>query len=889
MVGMGEVWGKTNLKALPKKEGERVLLKTVSDLPEGFRWHSLLHHMIDVGACAEALLSNPVIASRFRHMSGCNLTDIVTARLAVLIMLHDLGKVMADFQNQIVSGMDKSRGHMQPWLASLLRASDRDDPTYMDNMAKAIGLHDMVPWFCVKEVPGDENNDAPLEAMLAASTFHHGGRGDLGKIADYDLKGLDKTTVFDVHPMDTLRNIVVQIREIYPQAWRDAPPVPVSGDLIHWFAGLVMIADWMGSAADRNRFPYWDGKGTGAERLRFARMRAATLMSDIGIPVAKELGTPEPLSIMFDKDGNQMTPRPVQKTVMQVPTDHRWMLIEAQTGDGKTEAAIMRYLVLLMVGEVDSLYFAVPTRSAGRELHQRIKLALGRVMPGLSDKIVSAMGGKAAAIYDDTQDIPWAAGDPGRFMAAPIAVGTIDQAYLSVMMTRHAPMRSFLLSRSLLVIDEVHAADPYMTEITRALVQRHTRCGGHVLLMSATLGSTAKSRISAKTERRVRMSLEDAVRLPYPLVSHGVDGLDEHSVPEADLSREKVVRLEMMSLDAALDAAEHAASMGARVLLIRSTVTDAVATQMALEMRGVRTLDVDGIQTLHHGQFASIDREKLDEALLEAIGKGSCVRGKGHGLVCVTTQTGEQSLDLNADLMITDPCLKDVFLQRLGRLHRHPGNRPVGFETPKCIVLDPGDLEHFIMASPKNQMITRGVPGFGFPYVYRNLLSVNSLISWIRNRGKVRIPQDNRMFVELGSHEEHLIETAQSLGGKWKVLSERLYGRTAAERQAARAIIFDTHRGFLTSSPSFVQEGKLGTRLGDSTVSISCDEFPAAFGGTINMLQLPLIKVIQAIGAEEDFRSITGNLISFPNGNALIAIGEREYIYGRHGLLPVRS
>lgn len=51
----------------------------------------------------------------------------------------------------------------------------------------------------------------------------------------------------------------------------------------------------------------------------------------------------------------------------------------------------------------------------------------------------------------------WAAEQPKRFLAATIAVGTIDQALLGAVRTKHAQMRAACLSRALLVLDEVHA------------------------------------------------------------------------------------------------------------------------------------------------------------------------------------------------------------------------------------------------------------------------------------------------------------------------------------------------------------------------------------------------------------------------------------------------
>ena len=124
---------------------------------------------------------------------------------------------------------------------------------------------------------------------------------------------------------------------------------------------------------------------------------------------------------------------------------------------------------------------------------------------------------------------PWAAESPKRYLAAQIAVGTVDQAMLGALQVKHAHLRASCLARNLLVVDEVHASDTYMTEIIRALLDAHTGSGGYALLMSATLGSEARQRWLSPVHReadREKLSLEEAIQKPYPAVSvRGASGV----------------------------------------------------------------------------------------------------------------------------------------------------------------------------------------------------------------------------------------------------------------------------------------------------------------------------------------------------------------------------
>ena len=159
---------------------------------------------------------------------------------------------------------------------------------------------------------------------------------------------------------------------------------------------------------------------------------------------------------------------------------------------------------------VDGLYFALPTRAAAVQIHGRIKRFIASLFPdGHRPPVVLAVPGydpdedaREAALqgyrvwwdshYDN--DRPWATENPKRYLAAQIAVGTVDQAMMGALKVKHAHMRAACLARNLLVVDEVHASDTYMGGVLKALLDAHLGAGGYALLMSATLGSAARRR-----------------------------------------------------------------------------------------------------------------------------------------------------------------------------------------------------------------------------------------------------------------------------------------------------------------------------------------------------------------------------------------------------------
>lgn len=167
-------------------------------------------------------------------------------------------------------------------------------------------------------------------------------------------------------------------------------PLPAEPRFHHLVAGLVALADWI--ASDRQFFEFSAPFDAGYDTT--AHGRARTALAAIGFDPSALLGRPVP---GFSQVTEHTTPRPMQDAVAAAAADARLLILEAETGSGKTEAALWRFMHLLAAGAVSGMYFAVPTRAAARQLHGRIAAALRRAYGTEAPEAVLAIPGMVRA------------------------------------------------------------------------------------------------------------------------------------------------------------------------------------------------------------------------------------------------------------------------------------------------------------------------------------------------------------------------------------------------------------------------------------------------------------------------------------------------------------
>jgi len=333
---------------------------------------SLVAHCHHVAIMARQLMASPVLRRRLAAAFETDLTEGHLDRLAVLAGLHDLGKALKGFQDKLEGTLLTSRGHVAEALAALSRDA---------RLKTAVRLPLLSEWFervsdalyvsiCHHGEPVADERIRPhlavLEQLLARTRYGHDPITEIGKLSDF---------------------LIAQ----FPNATERAPKLLFTPVAQHLFAGILMASDWMASG-----FAFTPGEVNqlAADVLR----RTGWTDWHSGAPAGDLL------------EGRK--PRPAQLGTLALSLDERFAVIEAPTGSGKTEAALIWATRLVEAHEVDGLYFAVPTRSAASELHARIGRLMSVHHPALKGKIVRALPG----MLDTDNSVPDYPAEYGRWL-----------------------------------------------------------------------------------------------------------------------------------------------------------------------------------------------------------------------------------------------------------------------------------------------------------------------------------------------------------------------------------------------------------------------------------------------------------------------------------------
>lgn len=863
---------------------------------DGATWHPLIGHSADVAAVTRRLLApDSLIRRRLEGVEGRELDDCVLSFLVFLAGLHDLGKTNHAFQAMLRAALKGERLRSQGHVLVVFRTIQADDMAPEGQQS----LTDVLVDILTERVADDQEFVPLLEAAIA----HHGKPYAVGvpSLATTALTPPAVRALWGAQTGPPARPPFEEIRRLaaYAARWSGAedagpvPHVPSQPGFTHLFAGLITLADWIGStvaafpftpAADVDPDAYWC---LATERADFACRQIGVVAAR---PVISLVGT-DPYHALFPGVFGRRSaavPTALQRHIasMSLPKAGSRILIESATGSGKTEAALALYARLRGADMVGGVMFALPTRATATAMHDRVRAMAARLYGDDGPGVTLAVGGagpdyrtgtrlvaEEALTYDDHDDASalanWSSSHSKKYLAAELVVGTIDQALLAVLAVKHAHIRLAGVSRLLLVVDEVHSHDRYMLAVLMNLLRFHARAGGIALLMSATLASAARELLGPSAESV--LAFDDAIRRPYPTVATMEAGGTWRDLAVGDAEPPRTAHWTVSDEAPAIRAAVDAARAGARVCILRNTVRDAQATVVAIEPhdRDLLWRPTDGSSpTPYHARYTTRDRDVLDSCVLASFGKG----GSAGGSILIATQVIEQSLDVDFDMLVTDLAPVEILLQRLGRVHRHrqrDAARPEACREPAAIIVAP--QEPF---APKGDY--RGPHGWGT--VYRNLPALELTRRLVLERPTIEVPADNRALLEHVYHATPL-ESLRAEAGWAEVIDEHV-GEDMGARMIARDSVLDFLQSYGQNAPRFNQDERIRTRIGDDSIDVHLEP-PApcwyAAGETADTVALPL-RQLRDLGDGLDLRDV--HLLG-----AIAADGAAEYPLGTRGLL----
>lgn len=667
---------------------------------------SVPRHLDDAGGVA-ALLWERWLPRSVRRVVQDSLVEPASAPVLVRLLAswHDVGKVSPAFAGQV------------PARAGDLAAAGLELPVASHGQSRALPHGTAGGWVVREWLLAQGFDRRAANGWAAVVAAHHGsvppslepppayllGTGAWGSGRDALLqRTLDKAGAGE-----------------FLAGWGRRPLTPAAQLLL---SAVVIVADWL--ASNEMLFPY-RGQEPGEQR-------AARGWEALGLPVRwypVVTSTAEGFwRSRFGFDDAQA--RPMQRTVVGIAAgaaDPRLLIVEDSMGSGKTEAALAAAELLAARAGCSGVIVALPTMATSDAMFGRVLDWLDRLpeppgagwstylahgKAGLNDEFTGLFRGDVRGVCDDDGHgaavaHEWLSGRKKGLLSS-FVVSTIDQVLVAALKHRHLVLRHLALASKVVVVDEVHASDPYMRTFLVRVLEWLGSYRVPVVLLSATLPPAQRAelvdaylgrwsdpdRTMTGRRRGSRYRRGDAAGAPgvppqsaagYPLVTV-VDG-DQVRTEQVPAGRPTVpVAVRRLADDALAATLTGLLAGGGVAAVICNTVGRA---QQAAAL--LRTVFPPGEVLLLHSRFLVADRHRLERTVRAAlgppVGPDPKSTGRPRRMLLVGTQVLEQSLDIDVDVMVTDLAPTDLLLQRIGRLHRHPRPpRPDRVATPVCLI-----------------------------------------------------------------------------------------------------------------------------------------------------------------------------------------------------------
>ena len=725
---------------------------------------SLVQHMLDAGSVAARLWDTwlaPGLQKQFSEHLHLSMED-TRALVCWLAATHDMGKATPEFSGQLDARRDEN-------LAVYRQRIEQQDFEFPEDLvtpasslrcphskySQSILIH-----LFTSNIEGMPRKVA--ETLASISGAHH------GTPADYRSNSADLSNVIlkRLSPKwhatwQELYNITLKrfgASSALQQLARHGQAIPVSVQFC--ITGFVIMSDWIASNPDF--FPM--GTFGSAEQEQRARIGWQALGLEQRWTAKLDADPKTPAADLYASRFGWSNPtlRLMQEVVVEAVRSMQsggMMCIEAPMGQGKTEAGLIAAEFLAQATGHTGVAFAAPTQATSNALFDRVtewvKYQTNHVAQehGEPVKPHSMFLGHSknrfnksyealskADIFDESSTPgqennrktlrpgtslarhSWLSGTKKGLLSS-FVVCTIDQVLMTALQARHVMLRYLGLASKVIIIDEVHAYDAYMSEYLSAALYWLGQMNAPVILMSATLPSDTrddlmknyaeglkvrkKSTSAPKRNRFLDLNANlsapqessqniTPLDLDYPVI-HTLTA-EDNGTPKKWKVEQPVeqTEIELKLIDdspkSVLNVLEPLANDHGCAAVICNTVGRAQEMHEFLRKQFGEEHVV-----LTHSRFTATHRAEQEELLVSKLGKKEHYSkadgedsSRPHRLIVVGTQVIEQSLDLDFDVMITDFAPVDLVLQRMGRLHRHDSRssseRTPAYRKPVCYV-----------------------------------------------------------------------------------------------------------------------------------------------------------------------------------------------------------